>query len=114
MIGALDDVRRRKSFGICAFRRPTSNNCFAVRQSYERGFRHIIVDDSPDLGQISSISLSSSTYYVDESKNDKWSDGDTVEWNWNQRRLRYTFRTADTFGAKELIKGLHRFQASSI
>lgn len=24
-----------------------------------------------------------------------WPNGDTVEWNWNSRRLRYTFRTAD-------------------
>jgi hypothetical protein len=41
-------------------------------------------------------------------ENDKWSEGDTVEWNWNGRRLRYTFRIADTFGVKELIKGLYR------
>ena len=41
-------------------------------------------------------------------ENDKWTEGDTAEWNWNGRRLRYTFRMADTFGAKELIEG-HRF-----
>jgi hypothetical protein len=39
----------------------------------------------------------------------KWSDGDTVEWNWNGRRLRYTFWVADTFGAEDQIKTVHRF-----
>ena len=28
------------------------NNCMRIRQSYERGFRHVIVDDAPDLGEI--------------------------------------------------------------
>jgi hypothetical protein len=42
-------------------------------------------------------------------ENDRWVEGDTVEWNWHGRRLRYVFRDEDTFGAKTVIKSLHRF-----
>ncbi len=103
----IDDVRAENPSDLCFFD-DHINNCLRVRQSYERGFRHIIVDDSPDLGQIHQFRYPA-VPTMSMIENDKWSDGDTVEWNWNQRRLRYTFRTADTFGAKELIKGLHRF-----
>lgn len=40
---------------------------------------------------------------------DKWTDGDSIEWNWNGRRLHHTFRTADTFGAKEVVEAAFRF-----
>jgi hypothetical protein len=42
---------------------------------------------------------------------DKWRDGDTVEWSWQGRRLRYTFHTAHTFGARELIDHCHPIPA---
>jgi hypothetical protein len=51
----------------------------------------------------------SSVIRVSMIEKNKWSDGDSIEWNWNGRRLRYTFRVADTFGATELIKAVYRF-----
>ena len=42
-------------------------------------------------------------------ENNKWADGDTIEWNWNGRRLRYVFRIADTLGAGDLIEASYRF-----
>lgn len=84
------------------------NNCMRIRQSYERGFRHVVVDDSPDLGEIHQFRYPA-VPTMSMIENDKWMEGDTAEWNWNGRRLRYTFRTADTFGAKEIIEEIHRF-----
>jgi hypothetical protein len=66
------------------------------------------VDDSPDLGEIHQF-RNPAVPTVSMIEKNKWSDGDAVEWNWNGRRLRYTFRTADTFGVKELIKAVYRF-----
>lgn len=84
------------------------NNCMRARQAYERGFRHIIVDDAPDIGEIHQFRYPA-VPSIAMIENDNWADGDTLEWNWNGRRLRYTFRTADTFGAKEIIEAAHRF-----
>jgi len=103
----LDNVRAESLSDFCFFD-DHINNCLRIRQSYERGFRQIIVDDSPDLGEIHKFRYPAAPT-VSMIRNDKWSDGDTAEWNWNGRRLRYTFRIADTFGAKDLIEAVYRF-----
>ena len=102
-----DNVRAEGPSDLCFFD-DHINNCMRIRQSYERGFRHVIVDDSPDLGEIHQFRYPAvpTTSMIE---NDKWNDGDVVEWNWNGRRLRYTFRIADTFGVKDLIEGIYRF-----
>jgi hypothetical protein len=102
-----DNVRAETPSDLCFFD-DHINTCLRIRQSYERGFRHLIVDDSPDLGEIHQFRYPA-VPTVSMIEENKWSDGDTVEWNWNGRRLRYTFRTADTFGVKELIKAVYRF-----
>jgi hypothetical protein len=102
-----DNVRAESDSDLCFFD-DHINNCLRIRQSYERGFRHVIVDDSPDLGELHQFRYPA-VPSVSMIEKDKWSDGDTVLWNWNGRRLRYTFRIADTFGAKESIKAVYRF-----
>jgi hypothetical protein len=104
---AMDNVRAESSTDLCFFDDHT-NNCMRVRQSYERGFKHLILDDSPDLGEIHEFrypAVPSISMIV----SDKWNDGDTVEWNWQGRRLRYTFRLQDTYDAKDVIEEIHRF-----
>jgi hypothetical protein len=102
-----DNVRAESPSDLCFFD-DHINNCLRIRQSYERGFKHVIVDDAPDLGEIHQFRYPAvPTMAMIE--DDKWSDGDTAEWNWNGRRLRYTFRLGDTFGVKQLIQGLYRF-----
>jgi hypothetical protein len=103
----IDDVRATGPSDFCFFD-DHINNCMRIRQSFDRGFKHVIVDDSPDLGEIHHFRYPS-VPTISMIKNDKWHDGDTAEWNWNGRRLRYTFRIADTFGVTELIEGAHRF-----
>jgi hypothetical protein len=102
-----DKVSAESSSDLCFFD-DHINNCMRIRQSYERGFRHVIVDDSPDLGEIHQFRYPA-VPAVSMIENNKWAEGDTAEWNWNGRRLRYTFRLADTFGVKELIDGIYRF-----
>lgn len=102
-----DDIRAESSSDLCFFD-DHINNCMRIRQSYERGFQHVIVDDSPDLGEIHQFRYPA-VPTMSMIENNKWVEGDTAEWNWNGRRLRYTFRIADTFGVKDLIDGIYRF-----
>jgi hypothetical protein len=102
-----DNVRAQSPSDLCFFD-DHINNCMRIRQSYDRGFRHVVVDDSPDLGEIHQFRYPA-VPTMSMIENDKWTEGDTIEWNWNGRRLRYTFRIADTFGAKNLIEGVYRF-----
>jgi hypothetical protein len=102
-----DDVRAESPSDLCFFD-DHINNCMRVRQSYDRGFRHVVVDDSPDIGEIHQFRYPA-VPTISMIENDKWNEGDMVEWNWNGRRLRYTFRVADTFGAKDVIEAAYRF-----
>lgn len=104
---AIDDVRAESSCDLCFFD-DHINNCKRVRQAYDRGFRHVIVDDSPDLGDIHNFRYSA-VPSMSMIENNKWTEGDTVSWNWNGRRLRYTFRSVDTLGVKDIIDSLYRF-----
>lgn len=102
-----DNVRAESSSDLCFFD-DHINNCMRIRQSYDRGFRHVVVDNSPDVGEIHQFRYPA-VPTMSMIENDKWAEGDTIEWNWNGRRLRYTFRIADTFGVKDLIEGVYRF-----
>jgi len=102
-----DTVRAESPSDLCFFD-DHINNCMRIRQSYERGFRHVVLDDSPDAGEIHKFRYPA-VPTISMIENDKWADGDTIEWNWNGRRLRYTFRIADTLGAKGLIEAIWRF-----
>jgi hypothetical protein len=104
---AADDIRAEGPSDMCFFD-DHINNCMRVRQAYDRGFRHVVVDDSPDLGEIHNFRYPA-VPSMSMIENDKWADGDMVMWNWNGRRLRYTFRTSDTYGVKDIIESLHRF-----
>jgi hypothetical protein len=101
------DIRAESPSDLCFFD-DHINNCMRIRQSYERGFRHVVLDDSPDVGEIHKFRYPA-VPTISMIENDKWADGDTLEWNWQERRLRYTFRTEDTFGAKDLIEAIYRF-----
>jgi hypothetical protein len=104
---ATDDVRAEGPSDLCFFD-DHINNCMRVRQAYDRGFRHVVVDDAPDVGEIHQFRFPA-VPSIAMIENDKWADGDSIEWNWNGRRLRYTFKIADTFGAKDVIEAAYRF-----
>jgi hypothetical protein len=102
-----DSVRAESASDLCFFD-DHINNCMRARQAHERGFRHIVVDDAPDIGEIHQFRYPA-VPSIAMLENDRWADGDTLEWNWNGRRLRYTFRAADTFAAREVIEAAYRF-----
>ncbi len=102
-----DNVHAESPTDLCFFD-DHINNCMRLRQAYDRGFRYIVVDDAPDVGEIHQFRFPALPS-IAMIENDKWVDGDTIEWNWNGRHLRYTFRVSDTFGAKELIEAAYRF-----
>ncbi len=96
-----DSIRAESPTDLCYFN-DHINNCKRVRQCYERGFKHLVLDDSPGLGEIYKFRYPA-VPTISMVENNKWKDGDTIEWNWGDKRLRYTFRVADTFGAADLI-----------
>jgi hypothetical protein len=100
-----DSVRAESPTDLCYFN-DHINNCKRVRQCYERGFKHLVLDDSPDLGEIHKYRYPA-VPTISMIENKKCQDGDAIEWNWfgkdQQMRLRYVFRVADTFGAADLI-----------
>ncbi|MBI3513240.1 MAG: hypothetical protein HY060_04135 [Proteobacteria bacterium] len=100
-----DDVRAEGPNDLCYFN-DHINNCMRIRQCYERGFKQLVLDDTPDFGEIQAYRFPS-VPTVGMIANDKLRDGDTLEWIWNGYRLRYTFQTAHTFGAKALIDHCH-------
>jgi len=104
---ATDDIRAESHSDLCFFD-DHINNCKRVRQAYERGFKHVVVDDSPDLGEIHNLRYPA-VPSMSMIENNKWMDGDTITWNWHGRRLRYTFRSEDTFGVKAIIDHIDRF-----
>ena len=103
--GTADDVHPEGPNDLCYFN-DHINNCMRIRQCYERGFKHLVLDDSPDFGEIQAYRFPA-VPTVAMIANDKLQEGDTLEWNWQGYRLRYTFRTEDTFGAKALIDHCH-------
>jgi len=97
-----DSVRAESASDLCYFN-DHINNCMRIHQCHERGFKHLVLDDTPDLGEIQAYRFPA-VPTVSMIANDKLADGDTIEWVWQGYRLRYTFRTEHTFGAKALIE----------
>lgn len=100
-----DDVCAAGPDDFCYFN-DHINNCLRIRQCWERGFKHLVLDDSPDLGEIQTFRYPALPS-VSMIANGKFQDGDTLDWTWNGQRLRYTFRTEHTHGARELIDHCH-------
>ena len=100
-----DQVKAEGPTDLCYFN-DHINNCMRIRQCWERGFKHLVLDDTPDLGEIQTYRFPALPS-VSMIANDKFKDGDTLEWVLNGHRLRYVFRTEHTFGAKELIEHCH-------
>jgi hypothetical protein len=78
------------------------NNCLRIRQAYEQGFRHIVFDDSPDIGQLHSWRYPG-VPTIQMVVNQTIEPGEWVEWIWRKQKLRYTFREEDAHGVAELV-----------
>ena len=78
------------------------NNCLRVREAYDHGFRHLIIDDSPEIGELHKWRFPGvpTLQMVHE---ETLAPGEWVEWTWKDRRLRYTYSEADTHGVKDLL-----------
>ncbi len=79
------------------------NNCLRVREAYELGFRHLIFDDSPDIGELHQWRYPG-VPTIQMVVHQTLELGEWVEWTWKQQRLRYTYRAEDTHGAEDLVE----------
>ena len=81
------------------------NNCLRVRQAYEQGFRHVLFDDSPDIGQLHKWRFPG-VPTAQLLANGTLAPGEYVEWVWADKRMRhhYTYDPAHAHGAAEVME----------
>ena len=79
------------------------NNCLRVRQAYDAGFRHLVFDDSPDIGQLHKWRYPG-VPTIQMVVNRTLEEGEWVEWVWKKQKLRYVHREGDTHGARDLVE----------
>lgn len=79
------------------------NNCLRTRQAYDLGFRHLVFDDSPEIGQLHKWRFPG-VPTIQMVMNETLQPGEYVEWVWKNKKLRYTFQEADTHGVKDIVE----------
>jgi len=79
------------------------NNCLRIRQAYDQGFRHVIFDDSPDIGELHKWRFPG-VPTVQMAYNETILPGESVEWVWKNRKLEYTYDLEHTHGALDVIE----------
>lgn len=79
------------------------NNCLRVRQAYDQGFRHVIFDDSPDIGELHKWRYPG-VPTVQMAYNRTIEPGESVAWVWKNRKLEYTYDLEHTHGALDVIE----------
>lgn len=81
------------------------SNCLRVRQAYDLGFRHVVFDDSPDVGQLFRWRYPG-VPTIQMVVRQTLEPGEWVEWVWKNRKHRYVLQEADTHGARELVEAI--------
>ena len=81
------------------------SNCLRVRQAYDLGFRHLVFDDSPDIGQLHRWRYPG-VPTIQMVVHGTLRPGEWVEWIWKDRQLRYVHRDEDTHGVRDLVETL--------
>jgi len=93
-------VDKEKSF---AFFDCHINHAKRIREAYDRGFRHIIVDDNMPLHKLYSDGLPPIPT-ADMLLNENLEEGTTIKWTWDNIPMQYTFKTEDLYDAKDLVE----------
>ncbi len=79
------------------------NNCLRIKQAYERGFKHIIFDDSPSVMNLHSFrfpGVPTAQMILDNNLK----EGDVITWKWQDKILRYTHSESYTFAVRDMIE----------
>jgi hypothetical protein len=79
------------------------NNGRRIRESYERGFRHIVFDQCAQPGAVQPYRYPGlpSAVMIAEGVLE---DGDVMEWTWRDQLISYRFESSHTCGAEDLIE----------
>lgn len=96
---------RANGVGFCYFD-DHINNGRRIREAYDRGFRHLVFDQCPPVGQCHLYrypGLPSAVMIADRSL----AEGDVIEWEWRDTRVRYRHRASNTHGSEDLIDAVH-------
>lgn len=81
------------------------NNGLRIRQAFERGFKNLIFDDVPYIGDLYKFRYPGLPT-VPMIMSDKLKDGDEIKWfhKKTNKHLKYIYHQKDTYGARELIE----------
>jgi len=78
------------------------NNCLRIKQAYEKGFKHLIFDDSPSVMNLHRYrypGVPTAQMLLDNNL----TDGDEISWLWKDKFLKYVYKESDTFEVGKLI-----------
>lgn len=95
------DVRNGPGPGLCYFD-DHINNGRRIREAYERGFRHLVFDQCPRVSEVHPYRYPGMPTAMMIARGD-FQEGDSVEYRWKDKTLRYQFDPSDTWGAEDVI-----------
>lgn len=96
------DVTAKSGNDLCYFD-DHINNCLRIKQAKEKGFKHLIFDDSPSIMNLSHFRFPG-VPTAQMLLSDNLSEGDVISWKWRDKVLRYVHSESNTYGVREIIE----------
>lgn len=98
------EIKAKTANDLCYFD-DHINNGLRIKQAFDRGFKNLIFDDAPSLGEIHKMrypGLPTVPMIVEN----QLQEGDCIQWfhKNSEQYLEYTFSEEHTYGAKDLIQ----------
>lgn len=95
------DIKTKSENDLCYFDGHI-NNCLRIKQAHERGFKHLIFDDSPsgmNLHHFRFPGVPTAQMLLDKNL----MEGDVITWPFKDKLLRYTYSESHTYNVHDLI-----------
>jgi hypothetical protein len=95
------DIKAKSENDFCYFD-DHINNCLRIKQASEKGFKHLVFDDSPSVMNLHDFrfpGVPTAQMLLDN----HIKEGDVITWKWKEKSLQYVHRDANTYAVGDLI-----------
>lgn len=95
------DIKTKSENDLCYFD-DHINNCLRIKQAHERGFKHLIFDDSPTVMNLHHFhfpGVPTAQMLLENNLR----EGDVITWPLKDKLLRYTYSESHTYNVRDLI-----------
>ena len=95
------DIKAKSENDFCYFD-DHINNCLRIKQANERGFKHLIFDDSPSVMNLHLFrfpGIPTAQMLLDNNLK----EGDVITWKWRDKFLQYVHSESYTYDVRHLI-----------